>query len=73
MVSSTGSHVESVVFQRVVGSLGGGTAFEGDGSVGGSEGDVVGSEHGGLENTEVHSSGHSASHISGVEAEGVGV
>ena len=61
MVSSTGSHVESVVFQRVVGSLGGGTAFEGDGSVGGSEGDVVGSEHGGLEDTQ-NSSRHGESH-----------
>ena len=37
MVSSTGSRVESAVFQRAIGSLGGDVEFGGDGDVDGDE------------------------------------
>ena len=52
MVSSAGSQVESVIFQRVIGSLGGDIVFGGDVDVDEMEEDGAGEKDGGVRDVE---------------------
>ena len=72
VVSSTGSQVESAIFQRVIGSLGGEAEFGGDDDVNGIEQDSVRAENGrmvdienrplGIEHAEEDAVGPGADH-----------